>query len=368
MKPALLFVDLLFRYHREDDHFTRTKDELDRTTIPVFFAAASQLPPARPEVMDLVERHKIKLVSVEVEGQPDSPRYPLHDDPRTGYVPAALAMFRTICAIRPKFNCAHDDIPGKHPKQMEIAWGFVPADYNCYRSQFTPGLENLCEDLSSSWLGRTERLLWEATYPGDYRPTDPMPVMYHATVATKDLLDNSNATQERISRLIQGKIVIYGVSLPLVKDPVYSPVHGSIDGAYIHAMALDNLLTFKTSYIRVSPGDELFHRELTEFQPAILMMIAGAFIVLNRYRLIRAFSVTDAVHILREKDERFLLLAYYSLLLAVGSIGLIEFFVWSISPFNWLALFVVVHIAHWIEKRFFGVVVKEIESARSAVP
>ena len=56
-----------------------------------------------------------------------------------------------------------------------------------------------------------------------------------------------------IEPLIKDRFITIGTSLSGVKDSIYSPVHGSLPGAFYHTMALDNLMEHGDNYSK-SPG------------------------------------------------------------------------------------------------------------------
>ena len=58
---------------------------------------------------------------------------------------------------------------------------------------------------------------------------------------------------ELIEPLIKDRFVTIGTSFVGVKDSIYSPVHGSLPGAFYHTMALDNLMEYGDNYSE-SPG------------------------------------------------------------------------------------------------------------------
>ncbi len=99
---------------------------------------------------------------------------------------------------------------------------------------------------------------------------------YHDTLSAKDLInraisakkDSNYDTQEYCNRIddqlgdptleerLCGKVVFIGMNLIGLNDFTQSPVHGQTLGVILHAMALDNLLTFGSDYVKVS--DPLF--------------------------------------------------------------------------------------------------------------
>ncbi|MDP3638753.1 MAG: CHASE2 domain-containing protein [Azonexus sp.] len=61
-----------------------------------------------------------------------------------------------------------------------------------------------------------------------------------------------NESSEDVEALLKGKFILYGGAFIGTDDWLKSPVHGTIPGVYLHAMALDNLLVFGERYKRVA--------------------------------------------------------------------------------------------------------------------
>lgn len=298
----------------------------------------------------------MQLVSADV-GDLQQPLYPLSKDKE--FKPAALAVYEAVCTKIKGATCPVHGLPNDNG-EMEVAWGLRPAKFNRLRAADTwPGLY---EDLFTSWYGRPVQLLWENVLPARWRQTDPLRIPYHAAISTDDLLDGGKRSQ--LDCLLRGKVVIYGAQVALQKDYVFSPVHGQIPGAFIHAMALDNLLTFGDRYIHRGAGSETFRREWTEFQPLALVLLAAIAISWYRHRLLQVDTPYRDAHMLREADERFLL-GFRRILFGVALIVALVEFHFCISPFNWLALIVVVHVAHRVERWFFDPSAWRMHSART---
>src|SRR5690606_13263919 len=83
------------------------------------------------------------------------------------------------------------------------------------------------------------------------------PCPYAITIKEEDL------TSEKARGLLEGRAVLIGQSLPGIHDIVESPVHGQIPVVYLHAMALDNLLNWHTSYYKA--GNALWPKLLLGF-------------------------------------------------------------------------------------------------------
>jgi hypothetical protein len=384
-QPAAVLIDMFFFHTSADDYFNNTTaviDDYEKAGVPLFVDAAGTGTGAhrigRPEIDGLAFKDKLRLVSAELAGEPGQPPlYPLHRD-SNNYEPAALALYRAVCSgkksqneratpsndslrqIRDRAKC-HDITDNESTEDMDLVWGLEPASINCQRANITSeSLGLACEDFYFNMPGRAIQLLWEAQVPALHRPTDPMPIAYHAEIATADLLRGEN--HQKLARWLNGKLIIYSSQVAPRKDFVLSPVHGSIDGAFIHAMALDNLLTFGDEYIHHGPWGR-FQKDWTEFQPAVLMLFATGLIALRRHRLVRANSPFRTVEALRLADEVFLRRVRWVLIGLIALLGFTEFFWWSIAPFNWLGLLIVVHIAHWIDRWFFGAVEREADEA-----
>lgn len=75
--------------------------------------------------------------------------------------------------------------------------------------------------------------------------------LYHAKIAARLLMDAAAPAQQRLAaRLFNGKYVLVGAALSDGLDYHPSPVHGSAPGVFVHAMALDNLLTYGPDFFR----------------------------------------------------------------------------------------------------------------------
>jgi hypothetical protein len=400
--PAAVLVDLVFLHAESSakieninakitskncntDMFTNdfrntaaVASEYNERHIPLFVVAASKgigaNPPGRPELNELAFCNKVTLVSAELEGEPGQPPlYPLHVD-STGYEPAALALYHAICPTdgsRPSNNSLsriQRDAGSKciqfsdHKSiaSMEVVWGLAPSEINCSRAG-TKALKLACEDLSKSMLSRAAQLLWQVPTPEEHRLTDPFPIPYHAEIPTSELLNGDN--NDELNAWLNGKIVIYSSQVTPKKDFVLSPVHGNVDGAFIHAMALDNLLTFGDKYVyRFNEGR--FNGHWTMFLPTFIMLLASLAVIGYRYYLLSAISRYNTVESLREADENFVRWAVRWPAIGIILIfGMVLFFFVGIAPFNWLGLLVVVHVWHRIDKWFFYTVKREAHVA-----
>lgn len=382
-KPAAVLVDLFFLQARPNDHFKNSLTQLAQyraERIPIMLIAGTTesgaIAPMRPEITP----DDATLVSPDVHGLPGEERaYPL-TAAEGKYPAAAWALYQAVCGrhadaaalhaagdtsldwIADSADCGAAAADRAPFPMMEVVWGLEPAEWNC-RFQGIPERKEACTEGAWDFWGRLLQLLWASLIPVQDRHIDPLPVSYHAEISTADLLDGTK--HEELAPLLAGKVVIYGSHIPPIIDLVNTPVHGPIDGAFIHAMALDNLLTWGRDYIHQSPLAGTTHKEWTEFEPAALMLLVSLVVIGHRRRLIARVTPASTVEFLRERDERWLAVARWSVYAAMIVLGYLQTVVYRTSPLNWLGLLVVVHVAHWIEKWFFKTVARELHALGS---
>ena len=108
------------------------------------------------------------------------------------------------------------------------------------------------------------------------------PIPYTTTVFVRDLLnpvaESEDEALRELDEHLKGRVVIYGASLSGIQDMVFTPTRAILPGAYYHAMAIDNLLTwgarFKASVpSRVAP--QWAEQVLVIFHFATLLAIAA---------------------------------------------------------------------------------------------
>lgn len=87
------------------------------------------------------------------------------------------------------------------------------------------------------------------------------PIPYSTTVLVRDLINPVAETEDEALRELdehlKGRVIIYGASLSGIQDMVFTPTRAILPGAYYHAMALDNLLTWGSQYKARQPSRTL---------------------------------------------------------------------------------------------------------------
>jgi len=358
LKPAAVLIDILFLDERNDDFpaLERVINGYHRNGVPILFVAASNVTRARKTARESLQRlsedGEVLLVSGDLLGEEGLPPLYSLQQTRRGIghdmTPAALALYRIVCKKwLPNARCDQSLTGELAP--MEVVWGLAPAQFNCLRALDSPALPLSCEDLATSWFGRAFQLAYDAFIPALVRASDPVPIPYHTEMSASVFAIGNDDNELR--KLIEQKVVIYGSHVAPTKDLTLSPVHGLVDGYRIHAMALDNLLTFGGGYIRRG-SREGFLKDWTYLQPTAIMTIVGLVVWWNRRRIVVKYAHHEDANLAIDADEAALGWIHRSLLVFVPLAAVVEFACFHVSPINWLGILVAVHIAHWLERRF----------------
>jgi hypothetical protein len=254
-KPKALLIDITFGQARDDPSVAALRDKLCEIRrvhgIPVFLAALPD-----PQSGRLSVRHGLgtgdgskesdcfTLVGVDYlpdaldgvawtyqlrryfDGQSWMHGQPASESESPGYRSAALALAEDVGGLR----------SAVHEAPMAMVWGYASAP-QADRS----GLGKDCRPGESSWrhwIPRVFSQLWEAN---DGAPLCP----YHRTLSFAQVaeLDESG-----LASFVGGKYVLVGANVPGHNDFANSPVHGLLPGVHMHAMALDNFLTYGRDY------------------------------------------------------------------------------------------------------------------------
>ena len=183
----------------------------------------------------------------------------VEDCTSNGRPTAALLLYKDLCASDATAACPAFDEKA-FCKAMAVQWGRSVAPVVSSRELISTS-QCVPDDPSfSTRIGNAFASLVAAFNSGlDEHAVDRVrpPCPYAITIKEEDL------ASEKARGLLQGRAVLIGQSLRGIHDIVESPVHGQIPGVYLHAMALDNLLNWHTSYYK--PSDALWPKLLLGF-------------------------------------------------------------------------------------------------------
>lgn len=90
----------------------------------------------------------------------------------------------------------------------------------------------------------------------DFRGLDEpvQPCLYTDQTSISSLMKLDVNSDPQLRTFIKDRIVIYGADITALPDRFISPVHGSVPGLFVHAMATDNLITQGENYWRPAPS------------------------------------------------------------------------------------------------------------------
>ncbi|MFL9879180.1 CHASE2 domain-containing protein [Herbaspirillum rhizosphaerae] len=256
-RPRAVFLDIYFAQVRDDATIallTKSLCALQEQGTPVFLGVSPDATGnalLRPELESLAGRCFQKVA---LQYTPDSLdrlawAYPLEseeENSREEALPsAALAIYREAFGRQ------------LHVEDNELAltWGLQPATYGLRwlaaedkenkQAQQESGNRLYCrQDFGVLELAPAIVKNWQ------HHDAEKPVCVYHETLYASDLASSSEEEEAVLKRLLEDRVVMVGAALSGGGDRVLSPLHGRIPGVYLHAMALDNLLTFGHRYPR----------------------------------------------------------------------------------------------------------------------
>lgn len=268
-RPRAIFLDVSFGQERRDPSIAELKAalcKLERAGVPIFIAAL------RSPRADGLLKVRSGLRSNPLTGEPDCFKlvgvdyapdpvdriawsYPLstHRDGdawRDGPAPtwatpvyrsAAMAMAQDVGLrdLDPKEGCSRDWGPidlGEETAPMALVWGSRPPPAT---DGFQP--PSYCESNPSASLRYVPGFLRSLIAQAPDRPLCP----YHRSFSMARV---GELSETALASLVANRYVMIGADVPGYNDLVDSPVHGLVPGIHLHAMALDNFLTYKDGY------------------------------------------------------------------------------------------------------------------------
>ena len=125
---------------------------------------------------------------------------------------------------------------GEETDQLALVWGYASPEQS--------GLSTLnayCKPGKANWRMWVPGFLWQPFESAPQQPVCP----YHTAFSMAQIGEFS---EDDMKKHLDGRFLIVGAFVPGYNDLVDSPIHGLIPGPYLHAMALDNLLTYQGQY------------------------------------------------------------------------------------------------------------------------
>lgn len=159
------------------------------------------------------------------------------------------------------------------PDSITLTWGMAAHEEKRYRQ----------------WPQcNTRPKFWRELMPQPLREAAP-PCPFHAHVPLRMISDpHSDEEFEELHRSLNNKHVMIGAVVRGINDSVNSPIHTHIPGVYLHAMALDNLLTDYPNLKAADDGQSAL--------PSFFLMLAS-------FMAIVCFLIYEILHAVFKLDE-----------------------------------------------------------------
>ncbi len=174
-------------------------------------------------------------------------QYPLLlSEGRNNWNTPALDLFRVFCQQN---NCGSTLDWLSNPSPMTLYWG----------ARTDPVMKHVtnnqgCRIYSDGFWGSLKeagRLLVANSIMGLYSSAQFDQIIRQPCPYSRFLFANQLKMRgDTIEELLKDKVVIFGGIFSGIPDYVVSPVHGQIPGMFMHAMAIDNLITMGADYLR----------------------------------------------------------------------------------------------------------------------
>ncbi|HSM94452.1 MAG TPA: CHASE2 domain-containing protein [Rhizomicrobium sp.] len=343
-RPKAVVVDFLFVDTRSDSTLPQLVDEIARfkkAGVPLYFEGGTHLPygeyPLRPELA----KTGVRILD---------PTIPVYDGIARQYNVTGRCFGPQGRSKGSCYSLALEVFRDTYPQyrleplngMMELVWGTRTDPHNAkwITSTDEGGQRKSC----NQDIGPLRRFYLAFFDPGAVQ--NPCP--YNAQIPVVSLIEGSEDPD--IADLIRNRVVFYGGSLEGAQDITYTPVNGLLPSVFVHAMALDNLITFKgkpeqnviTVFGTTIPSNPA---QMMAIVPVILIL---ALIHMRRMRRNRArariqeHSVTFE-YVLDKTIET--VWHYFAFALALG-MGLVLALVMGLSTANWVeVVFVSVELA-----------------------
>jgi CHASE2 domain-containing sensor protein len=261
--------------------------------VPVYYG---HIGPADQALPGLVP--DARKLPISWEGTPNA--YPLSPTAHgASHTSAAYRLFKVACESRQDVPACHEDWHADDLQQSLVPhWtARQPASQAAWRAD-----PEACrgDEPDSFWQALTMWLAgWvkpEATLSAACRP--------FLTLSFGQVLQGMDAD---MAQVLQGRVVLIGTQLSGAGDLVSTATHGQLPGVYLHATALENLLTMGSRFERIDVGG--------------IVRLTAVFIVLSAL----AHTLAPAgLRRLRERGAPFASLALLALVYALAAWGLKE--------------------------------------------
>jgi len=324
-KPKAVVVDILFVDPRRDETLGELIDVIHRyqaAHVPLYFEGGVDLPYGENALTPEIVATGVPVldpstpINAGVARQYDGTGHCFNVKPdNDGTCPSlALKVYRDVFPKQP---------PAKINDKMELVWGTRTAPSNL---KWMSDQGKTCA---------TDFTLVQRIYLAFFDTSQvKSPCPYNAVIPVEGLMAGSDAD---IPKLIEDRVVFYGAHLQGAQDTVFTPVNNLLPGVFVHAMALDNLVTFRgrpeqdaiSLFGQVQDGNLV---QIVAVIPVILILSWFHWLGLKRGRERKERSATFEYFLEKTVEKLWHYLAFG---LALG-IGLLLTLAAGLSVANWV--------------------------------
>ena len=324
-EPKAVAVDILFVDERNDpsyDQLLTVIGRYKRAGVPLYFVGSPRTKPVRPEIVQAGARIVDSTILFD-DGVART--YPIRvtclDGRRDTVCPSlALRLYNDAFGA----NAAADAPPNSN---IELVWGVDthPINRKWMKVVGADGQQRECQQLN------VLQRIWGALLDvSSLRSQCP-----HSGVIPAESLIRGDDDQD-IRTLTQGRMVFYGASLEGSDDRAYTPTNGLLAGVFVHAMALDNLVSYGGKPKRDSVtifGLGLYKNEIEIIVIGLILLVMTG-IHLRRMRALAAAPPGEEPDVPAVRRWT----AYLRLTGMVVLAGIILYGVFGLSIGNWVEL------------------------------
>jgi hypothetical protein len=238
--------------------------------------------------------------------------------------------------------------PTKAEVPLALIWASKAAPTNAETMVVRDKQGNLAPVCRNAWN-------WWEVIPGAvlFREVTHMPMLplcpYNQVIPVR-AFKNYGFTAAQLDEELRGKVVLIGVDLKSIGDNLFSPLHGRLPGVHVHAMALDNLISFDGKYRENGDFEwhELWHSSANWFIFLSLLLTAAVMVPWNIYKnRVLAVESHPAKKYCKPKRlwlSKVSMVCFSPLMLSMGWPGLGKR---DQTPFQWLLL-PIIHVVIYV--------------------
>ncbi|HEY3638652.1 MAG TPA: CHASE2 domain-containing protein [Rhizomicrobium sp.] len=239
LKPRAVIVDFIFVDPRKDPTLPELVDEISRfrrAHVPLYFTGATDTSPGAPAIRPELAQTGVRVLDPSIlVNQGIVRQYPV-----SGQCLGAQPQHDSCSSLAVE---VYKDLFPQVPLAplnglIEIVWGTRtnPINAKWMRVNDENGAPHACGENQD--IGAFRRIYLAFFDPSSVRSACP----YTGVIPAEALIEGRDDPD--ITALAHNRVVFYGASLSGVQDVSFTPVNGLIASVFVHAMALDNLISF----------------------------------------------------------------------------------------------------------------------------